>query len=468
MADLISYVFWTCVLVMVAIFKQLPNWSIVFGSLVLLPTVSALPNGGTFPDISFKDFSQFIQQSLGSDITLSQVLIVLFTLTENTDLLSLHARQQNPKYSGEARSSPSAWIKCLARGLQERLGTNQNQLYADQETVALDTVNEICKNLEALAKVLGLYPYDSNGKFKGKLKPISHESIQPLQIICPDAVVCQTAKCKPRSLVLGVKVRDIPQVTLIKGCEAYANVQVLTGQCPKCKTLYCADHERVTEPGDKYTRVYLSKARYLKVGQALWVDRVFAGGVVNGMYSFHASASAYTEYWNNSFSSHAENAVKISHWQTWQAFVQETIRSIAASSNIDVELQDGLAIEDVTKEAFELLGENGIIRPADQHACPECTQPYRRTSDRMPNIDPAAVVGVDENRRVPRLVEGADLTNPGLPDQTQAQSSTDDEMDIDDASVNMVVVDGIVMGPNVCKYTCEIYVKLNFNLALCI
>jgi len=94
-----------------------------------------------------------------------------------------------------------------------------------------------------------------------------------------------------------------------------------------------------------------------------------------------------------------------------------------------------------------------IICPADQHACAECTQPYRHSSDRMPNIDPAAVVGVDENRRVPGLVEGADLTNSGLPNQPQAQISTNNDMDIDDASVNMVVVDGIVMGPTVCKYT---------------
>ena len=34
-----------------------------------------------------------------------------------------------------------------------------------------------------------------------------------------------------------------------------------------------------------------------------------------------------------------------------------------------MELQESLAIDDVTKEAFELLGENGIICPADQHAC---------------------------------------------------------------------------------------------------
>ena len=168
------------------------------------------------------------------------------------------------------------------------------------------------------------------------------------------------------------------------------------------------------------------------------------------MYSFHASAAAYTEYWNNSFSSYSQSSINVSCQQIWQAFVQETIRSIAASSDINMELQESLAIDDVTKEAFKLLGENGIIHPADQHACSECIQPYRHTSDRIPNVDPAAVVGVDDNSRVPGLVEGADLTNPGLPNQ--AQISINDDMDIDNASVNMVVVDGIVMGPTVCEY----------------
>jgi len=166
-------------------FKQLPNWSLIFGLLVLLPTVSALPDGGAFPDIPFKDFSQFIQENFGSDITLSQVLIVLFTLTDNTNLLSLHARQQNPKYSSEIRSTSSAWIKCLACGLQERLGTGQNQLFLHQHIGGSDSVVEISNNLEALAKVLCLYPYDASGKFKGKLKAVSYESIQAVRIICP-------------------------------------------------------------------------------------------------------------------------------------------------------------------------------------------------------------------------------------------------------------------------------------------
>ncbi len=78
------------------------------------------------------------------------------------------------------------------------------------------------------------------------------------------------------------------------------------------------------------------------------------------MFSFHASVSAFAEFWNNSF-----HGKKIARQQIWQSFVQESICSIATVSNINIELQDGLAIDEVTKEAFSILGENGLIRAAD-------------------------------------------------------------------------------------------------------
>jgi len=43
-------------------------------------------------------------------------------------------------------------------------------------------------------------------------------------------------------------------------------------------------------------------------------------------------------------------------------------------SDIDLVLQDGLSIEEVTKEAFDVLGANGVIRVAGEHSCSECTQ----------------------------------------------------------------------------------------------
>jgi hypothetical protein len=178
---------------------------------------------------------------------------------------------------------------------------------------------------------------------------------------------------------------------------------------------------------------------------------------MNGMYSFHASASAYMEFWNNSFWKPQDvTCRKISCRQVWQAFVQESVRTIAAQSQLNLELQDGLSIDEVTKEAFELLGENGIIWAADKHACSEYTHAYKRTADIITGDDPAAVAGNDENRVVPPLVgEDAELA---INDAAHARENTwdqaatiaDQDMDVDHAPVKMVILDGLVTGPVVC------------------
>ena len=54
----------------------------------------------------------------------------------------------------------------------------------------------------------------------------------------------------------------------------------------------------------QYSRVYLNSAQYLKIGQSVWVNWAFSHGVLNGIYNFHALASAYAEYWNSSFQKH--------------------------------------------------------------------------------------------------------------------------------------------------------------------
>jgi hypothetical protein len=234
---------------------------------------------------------------------------------------------------------------------------------------------------------------------------------------------------------------------------------VLTGKCPVCQTLYYADHERTPNPTEEnqWNRVYLNSAKYFKVGQALWVDRLFSNAVMNAMYSFHASAAAYMEFWNNSFWKPQDvTCRKISRRQVWQAFVQESVRTIAAQSQLNLELRDGLSIDEVTKEAFELLGENGIIRAADKHACSECTQVYKRSADIITGDDPAAVAGNDENRVVPPLVgEDAELAINDAAHarenaRNQAATIADQDMDVDHAPVKMVVLDGIVIGPVVC------------------
>ena len=219
--------------------------------------------------------------------------------------------------------------------------------------------------------------------------------------------------------------------------------------------MYSADHESLSEPvSEEETRdrrIYLNSAKYLKVGQSVWVDRVFSNAVVNGVYSFHSSASAYMDYWNNSFGVlNQDKPLELSRRQIWQAFVQESIRTIASSAKINLELNDGLGIDEVTKEAFNALGENGLIRAADQHCCTQCTQKYKATSDIVNGADPAAVVGVDENRTVPPLLHpNPDSSTSNIIPRENMQTNP---MDNEPAPVKLIVMDGIVMGPQHCAF----------------
>jgi hypothetical protein len=430
-------------------------WTLLF--LAILPTASAIPNEAAFPDISFRTFNTLVQETFGSEISLATVLMVLFTLTNNPTLLSLHARQQNPAVKlGERRIEITSWIKALAHALHDKLEDQIYTLQRDDEEDTRDSdsafISSVGRKLDQFSKHLNLYPYNSKGKFQGKLKTISHAQIQPVLVICPDSIECEDISCDPRAVHQITRTRDIPKVTLVKGSDIYQNVPVLTGQCGKCKTLYSADHETLSEAASeeetRKRRIYLNSAKYLKVGQSIWVDRVFSNAVVNGMYSFHASASAYREYWNNSFG--VDKSFKLSRRHIWQAFVQESTRTIAASAQINLELNDGLEIDEVTKEAFNILGEKGVIRGAHEHSCTQCTQKYKARSDININADPTAVVGVDNDQTVPTVVHlNPESSTSNLVPRENVQN---DVMENEPAVVKLVVMDGIVMGPRHCAF----------------
>ena len=54
----------------------------------------------------------------------------------------------------------------------------------------------------------------------------------------------------------------------------------------------------------------------------MWTDCNFSSAVLKSMYSFHASANTYCDYWNNTFgSSNPANRLKLGQKQVWQAFV---------------------------------------------------------------------------------------------------------------------------------------------------
>ena len=112
----------------------------------------------------------------------------------------MHACQQNPQYKEETCALNSGWIKCLAQGLQKKLGDNSARLIKRREMINMgqqEIINNISGKLDALSKLLLLYPYNSQGQFQGKLQPVSYKSIQAVQIICPHIAECETTSCNP-------------------------------------------------------------------------------------------------------------------------------------------------------------------------------------------------------------------------------------------------------------------------------
>lgn len=149
-----------------------------------MPGVFAIPQSANFPDINFNVFSEFIQETFGSNISLATVLALLFTLTENPELLTLHAWQQNPVFPDERQVIATRWIKSLARAVLWRFKDNTKSLFKEREfpTQQHQQMLEISNKLNYFAKLMGLTPYTKSGKFKQKLLPISHESIKAVHV----------------------------------------------------------------------------------------------------------------------------------------------------------------------------------------------------------------------------------------------------------------------------------------------
>ena len=186
------------------------------------------------------------------------------------------------------------------------------------------------------------------------------------------------------------------------------------------------------------------------------------------MYNFHASASAYTQFWNDCISV-TNSDVRLTQHLIWQAFVQESIRTIASIKNINLELREDLNIHQVVSGAFMKLENTGIIEPGIKHSCSKCSQPHKQTVDFIVNEDPAAVIGADENSSVPVLTgEYADLSAHETARERRAAQNrvnsvnTENEMVIDADDVKMIVLDGVVIGPTV-NYIYKFLMKIDTN-----
>ena len=51
----------------------------------------------------------------------------------------------------------------------------------------------------------------------------------------------------------------------------------------------------------------------------------------------------------------------------------------------------------MTKQAFAIFGERGIIRSAEGHECSGCTYEYKERSDQLGFYDEDATVGMDKH-----------------------------------------------------------------------
>ncbi|KAF8984548.1 hypothetical protein BDQ17DRAFT_1260740, partial [Cyathus striatus] len=377
-----------------------------------LPMAYAIGTEQEFPMLKFSQFSQFIEANFGSKISLSTVIFLLLSLTSNVELLNLHARQQYREGNDRRTTTLTAWINALSMAVTSSLGSKTKYLF--QENIIPDHYNDddinynISAKLDAFSKFLKLHPYNETGHYIGELGPVSETKLTPVRMICPSFMRCNGALCDGSALTQNSKYRDIPKVTLIEGTKMYHESYILTGSCSKCKSIYYADHKHISITGQRPQKEYLNKARYFKIGTHLWVDRVFSKAIMHGIYSFHASAAAYAEYWSNSFG----NNIEISCKQIWHAFIDESIRTVSLITGRQLTVDDHLPINEITHYAFEHLGANGIVKPPLEHSCLECTQKYKSTADNMTNYR-------------------SNITTENF------------------APVKMVVVDGVVMGPTV-------------------
>ena len=94
---------------------------------------------------------------------------------------------------------------------------------------------------------------------------------------------------------------------------------------------------------------------------------------MNGIYHLYASTSGWANYFNDTY---GNDCVTLSHCQVWAAFLQESTQQASEISEIDSVILDMESIDEVTERASAVLGNNGRIQSAKDHACAECSQPY--------------------------------------------------------------------------------------------
>jgi hypothetical protein len=158
-------IFWMICGMVLCIIRSLLacSWSAIL-LMGLIPVVSASPNHEALSNITFQTFAEFIEENFSSTVSLATVLVTLFTISDNSDLLNLHSRMQHPKM-GERGQTITAWIKALACALKEKLGENNTKRLFKRSEEMSDLDNEqlnqgLAVKLDALYQLLDISPYN--------------------------------------------------------------------------------------------------------------------------------------------------------------------------------------------------------------------------------------------------------------------------------------------------------------------
>lgn len=377
-----------------------------------------------FPDIPFADFNDLIQEHFSSNVSLSVVLVFLFSVLRNPALLSLHFRRKFSLSPNDQPRQLSNWGTAMAEIMLQHLpATNVLPSSCSDKPVAL------VKAMEALVELAQLEQYTQTG---GSIPSIDESSIEPCTFLTPTRTSCRVGRCAGVALKLQGRERDIPNITLIRGTQVSHKAYVIAGTCLNCKSIYYTDHSTHSNTENVTERYYTSTAPFLKIGQSIWVDRQFSSSVLNGLYSF-ASASSFVEFWLRSF----WPGGKLTRRHIWQSFVQTSVREVAGDINEHFIIPDKCNIAQVVQHANVRLTKIGSVPIGDTHKCDECSKPYQAPQMRV-NIDPAATLGIDRvGQAAPAMRDNAERDAPE--GATQMQPSWKD--------VRMRVIDGIVMGP---------------------
>ncbi|KAF8803178.1 hypothetical protein BYT27DRAFT_7110632 [Phlegmacium glaucopus] len=192
----------------------------LFGTLMVFlffcPGVHAAGPESAFPNISFEIFSTFIESIFGPKISLSTVLMLLFTLNVNIDPLNLHTHSQNLNY--EQKCSSSTWMNALSHAIQWDTNDKRMKSLFKQNEMPDDLTGSEAKEimtikLDSFVNLLGLNPFGPNGQPIKKLCPISNDGIQPILVLCPKSYECMDGACEPCSFLVLTHANPVPEAT---------------------------------------------------------------------------------------------------------------------------------------------------------------------------------------------------------------------------------------------------------------